>query len=300
MKSKTKRSTDTVGVTAPATAIRKTGASGKPKRIASAKRAAVPAAHRKRITIIIAIIAAVFSAVSFVLYLARVTNMHIVFFLVLGFSALLITYLILWTLRASEKHKRAATILHRLYMVCLLTGVAVFFTLQGFIISGARTESADVDCIIILGAGLRNDVPSLVLRRRLNKAVEYVSANGDIPIIVSGGLGRGETVTEAEAMRRYLVGRGVDDSMIWKEEASTSTKENITFSMDVIKDKGLDADNIKIAIISNEFHLFRAKLIADKAGLDAIGVAAETPGVYLRVIYFCREAFALAAEIIRV
>jgi uncharacterized SAM-binding protein YcdF (DUF218 family) len=99
-------------------------------------------------------------------------------------------------------------------------------------------------------------------------------------------------------MHDYLVRRGVDEALIWKEDRSTRTQENIEFSLELMRENGLDVDNAVIAIVTNEFHVFRAKLIAEKAGVDAVGVAAPTPGLYLRVLYFSREAFALAYELV--
>jgi len=250
------------------------------------------------VTITTTALAALFCGMSLSMMLRQVPNMHIIFYLVLGCSILLVTLLAIWTLGAYEKHKRLAKILGRCYFICLALGIAGFLTLQGFILSGARTDATDAEYLIVLGAGLRNDGPSIVLRSRLNAAIAYLQSHGEIPIIVSGGLGRGESITEAEAMYRYLVARGVDESLIWKEEASTSTHENIAFSLAIMEEKGLDVESAKVAVVSNEFHLFRAKLIAGKAGLDASGVAATTPGVYLRTLYFSREAFALAAEVL--
>ena len=249
-------------------------------------------------TIITAVLAAIVSGIFFVLMLSRVPNMHVVFFLVLGFSALLIVYLILWTLSAGDKRLRLVKALRRCYFVCIALGLAFFLTMQGLIISSARTDESDADCLIILGAGLRNGAPSLILRRRLNAAIDYLNERGDVPVIVTGGLGRGQNITEAGAMFRYLSEHGVDESLIWKEEASTSTRENLAFSLAIMEENGLDVDNITVAVVSSEFHLFRAKLIAQKQGLDAVGVAAQTPTFYLRVLYYCREAFALASELL--
>jgi len=223
--------------------------------------------------------------------------MHIIFYLVLGLSITMLIFLLLWTLGASVRFSRLAVVLKRCYILCLAIGLAGFLIFQGLIISAAQTEEADVDALIVLGAGLRNGAPSLVLRTRLNAAIAYLERQGDIPVIVSGGLGQGETVTEAEAMFRYLSARGVDESQIWKEKASTNTHENLAFSLAIMEANGLDIENARVAVVSNEFHLYRAKLIAGKAGLDAVGVAAETPGVYLRVLYSFREAFALASEV---
>jgi len=224
--------------------------------------------------------------------------MHIVFYLVLGFSVILVVFMILWTLGGSERYMRLASRLRRCFVVSLALGLVCFILFQCLIMSAAHTEQAEVDALIVLGAGLRNGAPSLVLRTRLNAAVAYLENQGDIPIIVSGGLGQGETITEAEAMFRYLSARGVDESLIWREQASTNTQENLAFSLAIMEENGLDIENVRVAVVSNEFHLYRAKLIAGKAGLDAVGVAAETPGSYLRVLYYFREAFALALEVL--
>jgi len=257
-------------------------------------------AHRRwAITIIAAIVSAIVTGISFVLFLLRVPNMHIASFLVLGCSVLLVTYLIIRALSISKKHAKLARLLKRCYLICLAIGLACFLTLQGLIISGARSDDEQADCIIILGAGLRNGVPSRILRYRLDAAINYLSEYGDMPVIVAGGYGSGQTISEAEAMYRYLSARGVDENLIWKEDASTNTRENIAFAMVIMEDIGLDVENIKVAVVSNEFHLFRAKLIANRAGLDAVGVAAQTPGIHLIILYFFREAFSLAVEFVR-
>ena len=247
--------------------------------------------------IIVATLAAICSGYCYLLLLSRVPNMHIIFYLVLGISGIITVFTALWALGAHEKYSRIANKLRRCCLTCLAIGLSVFLVMQGLIISGARTEDADVDALIVLGAGLRNSAPSLVLRTRLNAAIKYQEERGDVPIIVSGGLGQGETITEAEAMFRYLSSRGVDESLIWMEGESTSTYENLTFSLAIMEENGIDIENARVAIVSNEFHLYRAKLIAGKAGVEAVGVAAETPGTYLKVLYSFREAFAVASEV---
>jgi len=253
--------------------------------------------RRRSITIIVAVLAVIMTGVALIMLLRRVPNLHVVFIMALGFSTLLVSYFILWTLCAHEKYHKIAGTLRRFYLICLTIGVVGFLTLQGFIISGAHSDVMDADCLIILGAGLRKDVPSLMLRTRLNAALEYLQDKPDVPVIVSGGMGPGETITEAEAMARYLIARGVDESLIWKEEESTSTKENILFSLALLEEKGLDAGEMRIAIVTNEFHLYRAKLVAGKVGIEADGIAAATPSIYLRAVYFFREAFSLTAEV---
>ena len=254
--------------------------------------------QRLTVTVIIAALFAVISGFSLMLLLSGVPHMHIIFYLVFGFCGLISIFLVLWTLDASKKFKRLAKVLRRCYLVCLAIGIVGFSVFLGLIISGAHTEEADVDVVVILGAGLRNDAPSRILRTRLDAAIRYMETRESVPIIVTGGLGHGQTITEAEAMRRYLISRGIDENLIWLEDASTSTFENLLFAKDIMEEKGLDIENATVAVVSNEFHLFRAKLIAEKAGLHPIGVAAPTPGIHLRILYFFRETFALANEVL--
>lgn len=254
------------------------------------------ARQRRTITFVVSVLAALISGFFFYLMHLRFPHMHVIAYLTLGLSVLLVAYLVLWTLSAYKKYARLAKILRRCYFICLAIGLACFLVLQGLIISGARTEDAEADVLIVLGAGLWNNVPSLVLASRLDVAIAYMQAHPDIPVIVTGGLGRGEIITEAEAMSVYLIARGIDESRIRKEDSSTNTHEQMAFSIPIIEEMGLDIENIRVAVVSNEFHLYRSKLIAERAGLDAIGVAAETPGLHRRVIYFSREAFALLSE----
>ena len=165
--------------------------------------------------------------------------------------------------------------------------------------SNINYENTDPDVMIILGARLDNNVPGILLLSRLKAAVKYIQTkSGDIPVIVSGGLGLNEEVTEAEAMFRYLVMQGIDESRIWKEEKSTSTRENLAFSIKLMEEKGLDIKNVKVVIVTNGFHQYRSKIIAKKAGLNAKGIAAKTPGLIRRILYCIREAAALISEII--
>lgn len=253
--------------------------------------------RRLIITLAFAVIAAIAGGISFSMMRARVPDMHIIFFLLLGSSVLLLIFLSLWTLGAADRFARLAKILRRCYIIFLVAGFSVFLVFQGLIISAARTQEADVDAIIVLGAGLRrDDSPSIILRGRLDAAIAYLETRENVPVIVSGGLGEGQSISEAEAMFRYLRTMGVDENLIWREDASTNTYENIAFSRQLMKDRGMDVDNMTVAIVSSEFHLYRATLIAENAGLDAVGVAAATPSSRLRVLYFFREAFALASE----
>ena len=252
---------------------------------------------RLRITLLIVAATLAAAALLCLAFVFRnVPGVEIIFFIALFFSLLILIFLLLHTLRANEKYSKVAKVLQRCFLICLAVGVAGFLILQGLILSAALTEDAEVDCIIILGAGLYGETPSRILVSRLDAGLEYLSAWDDVPIIVSGGQGPGESITEAEAMRRYLVRRGADESLIWKEESSTSTWENLSYSLALMEENGLDVSTATIAIVTNEFHLYRAKHIAGTMGINAVGVSAQTPYPTLRLLYHVREVPALLKD----
>ena len=236
--------------------------------------------------------------VSLVLSARNRPGMSIVFYYSVMLTVVILARLIIHALYENDKYLKLALILHRCFITCLIVGVAGFAILQILIFSGSRTQDADIDCIIVLGAGLYGEVPSRILVSRLDAALDYLHTRKNVPIIVSGGQGPGETITEAEAMFRYLVRNGADASLILKEDSSTNTSENIAYSTFVMEEIGLDISTSTIAIVTNEFHLYRAKHIANAHGLEVVGVAAKTPYPTLRILYHFREAIALMKEFI--
>ena len=143
--------------------------------------------------------------------------------------------------------------------------------------TAAATPPAGMDRLVVLGAGLRPDgYPSETLRFRLEAALRYMDENPETTCIVSGGQGFGEPLTEADAMAEYLVARGMDESRITKEELSTTTAENVLNSSELIE------PGASVAVVTNDFHLYRALRIAEKNGLPgAHGLAARTNPLYL-------------------
>ena len=137
--------------------------------------------------------------------------------------------------------------------------------------TAAEPEKADV--LIVLGAGIRGDLPSVVLRNRLDRALDWL-------IIVSGGMGEGESSTEASVMKKWLVAAGVPADSIIEEGKSQSTEENFIFSFDIINrlfnGSGAAAEsNPRVAFVTTRFHVFRASRIAKKLGYDVNGVSAK-------------------------
>jgi uncharacterized SAM-binding protein YcdF (DUF218 family) len=143
------------------------------------------------------------------------------------------------------------------------------------------------DYIIILGARVKGEIPSLALQYRIDAAANYMKKNKETIAIASGGQGPGEDITEAEAIKRGLLKHGVDGNRIILEDKSTDTVENITFS------KKLIPDHLETGlIVSNDFHLYRAKSIAKDQGLSLQGIPAETPTIAIPKSYL-REYLAI-------
>lgn len=136
------------------------------------------------------------------------------------------------------------------------------------------------DYIIILGARVKGDVPSLSLQYRIDAAASYMINNKDTIAIASGGQGPGEDITEAEAIKRGLLEHGIKGNRILLEDKSTDTVENIKFSKKLIPDSfqtGL--------LVTNDFHLYRAKSIARDQGLKLEGLPAITPTIAIPKSY---------------
>jgi uncharacterized SAM-binding protein YcdF (DUF218 family) len=182
----------------------------------------------------------------------------------------------------------------RIVLASILAAGLVYFTVVEIpIIKNARTDSdCEANYLLVLGAGVNGTEPSLSLLNRLTAAKDYLEEYPQAVAIVSGGQGPGEDVTEAECMRSWLVENGVSQERIICEDKATSTEENVKYALEIIAARG-DDPNSKLAIVSSEYHLYRAKLIAAACGANACGVAGRTTYPVLRVNYFIREAFAV-------
>lgn len=155
-----------------------------------------------------------------------------------------------------------------------------------------RAPAADLDVLIVLGAGLRNEIPTLVLRRRLDTAHAYLQQNPRTIAIVSGGQGSGETISEAEAMETYLLERGIARERITREAQSTSTEENFRYSHAIIRERF--GEEASIGFVTTDFHIYRAGKVAARQGIVAQGLPA--PDVwYISLNNHLRECMAIWA-----
>jgi uncharacterized SAM-binding protein YcdF (DUF218 family) len=204
-----------------------------------------------------------------------------------GMSAVAVCYRLLHIL--GKKYAKSAKILGRILTVCLCVGILVAAVTGCFIIRGAYGNPGQ-DCryVIVLGAGVNGSVPSLSLRERIDAAYEYLVAHPQAICIVSGGQGNNEDISEAECMFRELTAMGIEADRVWMEDKATSTRENLRFSLALIQERTGNRPET-VGLISSEYHLFRAGLLAEDEGVTAIGIPAETSWISLRINYFLRE-----------
>lgn len=148
--------------------------------------------------------------------------------------------------------------------------------------------------MIVLGCRVEGDTPSESLQHRIDAAADYLLVHPSVEVIVSGGQGPDERVSEAEAMRRGLVDRGVAEDRIVLEDRSTSTLENLTFAKELLPDDG----RAPVIIVTEGYHMYRALAVAERVGLDATGLAAPSPR-WLVATSWVREWFAITLDTVR-
>jgi len=164
----------------------------------------------------------------------------------------------------------------------MLTGLAFVCGLATFTMVFGRYPTATFreDAAIVLGMQIMGDQPSPGLQSRLQRAVYFHAQNPQAVIIVSGGVGPGHTYAEAQVMFNYLARAGVPEHLLVKEAASHSTFQNLVNSREIL-DAYFPHVN-SVAIITNDFHLYRATSMAQQLGLPGITrLYAETPPLTL-------------------
>ena len=183
----------------------------------------------------------------------------------------------------------------RLLLAAVILGLLILSLQCVHVISGMRQkEVSDVEYAIVLGAEVKGTRPSRSLLMRLEKAAEYGLENPGTILILSGGQGNGEDISEAQCMYNYLTEKGISPDRLYLEEKSTTTNENIRFSEEIIKHNGLDP---RLAIATDWYHEFRAGLICSRQGFTCGAVSADTPH-YLTAHLVTREIFAIANEVL--
>lgn len=160
----------------------------------------------------------------------------------------------------------------RTFIALLCLGGVLFVGVEGCIISSfSKKGPSGLDYLVVLGAQMKTSGPSRALRYRLDEAASYLVENPDTKVIVSGGQGADEPVSEARGMCDYLVAKGIAPERILLEDRSGNTYQNLIFSAEF-----LDREKDSVGVVSNNFHIFRAEKIAKKAGYaNVCGIAAK-------------------------
>lgn len=189
-----------------------------------------------------------------------------------------------------RKMPKQAKVVRGVFTILLCLGLLIVGVTEGLIIRASFGSGVtDAQYLVVLGAKVRFDRPSLTLQNRIDAAYDYLTAHPDTVAIVSGGKGADEPVSEARCMYEHLVARGIEPDRVWMEDQAESTWENLHFSLDLIEEKtGVRPG--KLAVLSSEYHLFRASLFAKECGVEFAGVPAKTTILSLKINYFLREA----------
>ena len=190
-------------------------------------------------------------------------------------------------------HTKAARIIGAAAGLVLIALLGLFFGAEIPVLHDAHSDTnTEADYIIVMGAAVHGDRPSLSMIERTDAALQWLSQHPDGTAVVSGGQGRGENMTEARAMADWLIARGVSPDRILLEDAATSSYENILFSLRIIEENGGDITG-RIALCSSEYHMHRLRYIGSELGFQPVMVAGQTGHVSLRINYFLREAAAM-------
>ena len=212
-----------------------------------------------------------------------------------SFSALvcliLIALIVFYTLMplVGMQYPKLARLAKTIVTCCLAIGLLVVGITEGFIIKASFGDPKEhCDYMVVLGAKVRTEGPSVSLMDRIRAAKTYLDSHPDVIAVVSGGQGTDEPMTEARCMYEELVELGVDPQRIWIEDQATSTWENLNFSLNLIEEKTGTRPG-KIGILSSEYHLFRASLFADACGVESVGIPAATSRLPQKINHFMRE-----------
>ncbi|EYE88836.1 hypothetical protein Q428_05485 [Fervidicella metallireducens AeB] len=179
---------------------------------------------------------------------------------------------------------------YKVVLIILIFSVIPVFLLINILSFALTVKPQKSDCVIVLGCRVYGTVPSPFLKCRVDEGYRMLKEGYGKYIIVSGGKGKGEDISEALAMKNYLISKGVKEDRIIVEDKSTSTYENLFNSKRIMNEKGFNS----AVIVSNSFHLKRSSLIAEKVGING-----SYSGVFVRehvfdeVKSFLREMLAL-------
>ena len=199
----------------------------------------------------------------------------------------------------SYKGRRHFSWIHGLLLL-VAAGIVCFAALFGAVLYGSGDHiTGEPQVMVVLGCQVKQDGPSQLLRDRLDEAAAYLTDHPDMTVVVSGGQGPDEPTTEARAMADYLMEEGVEEERILLEDQSHNTSQNLRNSAQVLKEAGYDLEETDVLVVSNGFHLTRARMLAERAGFGEIStLAAPTSHLPSRLKMYIREPLALVKSFV--
>lgn len=182
-----------------------------------------------------------------------------------------------------------------LFLTFLVIGAIVITAINIYMCNSVKNQLVsenssfeDVDCILVLGAGVKNGQPSPMLSDRLSEAIFLYKVNASSRILMSGDHAS-KSYDEVNAMKKFAISKNIPTSHIFMDHAGFSTYESIYRAKEIFKAK-------KIIIVSQEYHLYRALYIANALGIEAVGVSATKRDYGGQLIRDIREVLARAKD----
>ena len=187
-------------------------------------------------------------------------------------------FLLLGFLVHNHLLEKLPKILRTLLLIAICAGILMLAVCEGFVLRGFSSRApAGLDYLIVLGAQVREDGPSAVLKYRLDAAAQYLQENNSTVCIVTGGKGAAEPFPEGQGMKDYLVKAGIPEERIIVEDRALNTVQNIQYSMAL-----MSSPNAPTAIVTNNFHVTRGLALARGQGLtDVYAIAAPSDPLFL-------------------
>ena len=175
-----------------------------------------------------------------------------------------------------------------------LASLGAFFGLLALRQQGQNLPSLRPEVIVVLGSSTPNAQPSPTLAQRLELAYTLAQQHPKAQVIVSGGVDFRQRTSEASVMAAYLESKGLDKSRLLLEDRSTSTYENLVFSLRLLQASGHTPEAATV-LVTSDFHTLRASWIAKKAGWKNVTTAGAPTPLYMRYNAWLREYFAFVS-----
>jgi uncharacterized SAM-binding protein YcdF (DUF218 family) len=173
-------------------------------------------------------------------------------------------------------------------MVLLLGAIAYTIALAGVLVTSQNDQRQPADAIIVLGAAQYNGRPSPVLRARLDHALNLYTEGYAPLVVVTGGVGRGDTTSEAIVGRRYLIARGLSEDAVVAQPVGRNTMTSMTAVGAWLHGRGLR----RVLLVSDPFHMFRLHLEASRNDLEAYTSPTESSPISDNPVLELRYLFA--------